>query len=356
MSEAARTHADLDTPALWVDMDSLEQNITKLARHFAKVQLQWRPHIKGIRVPAIAHKAVAAGAIGVTCATIREAEAMAESGVKDILIANQMVGARKTSRLARLRQQADVKVIVDSAENVCELNAAAIQQKLRIGVLVDVNTGMNRTGLRPGPAVVQLAKAVDRSAGLSFFGLMAWEGHALAHDDPAERERATTQAINQLLAMAAECRAAGLEARIVSGGGSGTYKTSSSIKGMTEIQAGGAIFSDVRYQGWGVDTEPCLFVKTIISSRPAPDRIVIDAGFKALPIWHAQPRGIGLPAIKSHVCSAEHGNITLERPDARVKVGDALDFLVGYTDSTTHLHRRLYGMRQGMVEVEWDLL
>ncbi len=356
MSQAARTKADLDTPALWVDLDTLEANITRLARHFDSARVQWRPHIKGIRVPAIAHKAIAAGAIGVTCATIREAEAMAASGVNDILIANEMVGARKIARLAQLCQQANVKVIVDNADNVRELNAAAIQQKLRIGILIDVNTGMNRTGLMPGPAVVQLAKAVDCSEGLRFFGLMTWEGHTLVIDDPAERQRATTGAIQQLLAMAEACRAAGLEARIVSGGGSGTYQTTASIKGMTEIQAGGAIFCDVLYQRWEVATKPCLFVKTIVSSRPAPDRIIIDAGFKTLPIWHAQPRGIGLPAVKSHQSSAEHGIITLEGPDERIKVGDALDFIVGYTDCTTILHRKLYGMRRGMVEVEWDVL
>ena len=356
MSEAGKTKADLDTPALWVDLDTLERNIADLAGHFAAAGVQWRPHMKGIRVPAIARKAIAAGAIGVTCATIREAEAMADSGVGDILIANQMVGQRKISRLTRLCQRADVKVIVDNADNVRELDAAARSLGLRIGVLIDVDCGMNRTGLLPGPPVLELAHAVDRSDGLLFLGLMAWEGHTLALADPDERARATRDAIARLVAMAEACRVAGLQAPIVSGGGSGTYKTTPFIKGMTEIQAGGAIFCDVIYQRWGVETTPCLFVQTIVSSRPAPDRIVVDAGFKTLPIWHAQPRGIGLPAVKNHASSAEHGVITLERADTRIKVGDLLDFIVGYTDSAIILHRKLYGIRQGVVEVEWDLI
>ncbi|MYD10379.1 MAG: DSD1 family PLP-dependent enzyme [Chloroflexi bacterium] len=356
MSEAGRTKADLDTPALWVDLDTLERNIAELARHFAAAGVQWRPHMKGIRVPAIARKAIAAGAIGVTCATMREAEAMADGGVGDILIANQMVGQRKISRLTRLCQRADVKVIVDNADNVRELDAAARCHGLRIGVLIDVDCGMNRTGLLPGPPVLELAHAVERSDGLRFLGLMAWEGHTLALADPDERVLATRDAIARLVAMAEACRAAGLQAPIVSGGGSGTYKTTPFIKGMTEIQAGGAIFCDVIYQRWGVETTPCLFVQTIVSSRPAPDRIVVDAGFKTLPIWHAQPRGIGLPAVKSHASSAEHGVITLERADTRIKVGDLLDFIVGYTDSAIILHRKLYGIRQGVVEVEWDLI
>ena len=356
MSEAGRPKADLDTPALWVDLDTLERNIAELARHFAAAKVQWRPHIKGIRAPAIARKAIKAGAIGVTCATIREAEAMAECGVSDILIANEMTGERKISRLAKLCRLADVKVIVDNLDNVRALNAAACERSLRIGVLIDVDCGMNRTGLLPGPAVPALARAVDQSVGLRFLGLMTWEGQTLAIADAEARARATRGAIAQLVAMAEACRAAGLEVSLVSGGGSGTYKTTPFIEGMTEIQAGGAIFCDVIYQSWGVETTPCLFVQTIVSSRPAPDRIVIDAGFKALPVWHAQPRGIGLPAVKSHVSSAEHGIITLEEPDERIKVGDLLDFIVGYTDSTSILHRKLYGVRGGLVELVWDLL
>ncbi len=356
MSETGRLVDDLDTPALWVDLDILERNIAELAQHFRSAGVQWRPHIKGIRVPAIAQKAVNAGAIGVTCATIREAELMAASGIKDCLIANEIVGERKISRLAQLRRRADVKVIVDNADNVRDLRAAADEQDLCFGILIDINTGMNRTGLTPGPAVVELAKAIDESEGLRFLGLMSWEGHTLAIANPEERARATAGAIKQLLAMANDCRAAGLEVAIVSGGGSGTYKTTPFIEGMTEIQAGGAVFCDVIYQSWGVETTPCLFVKTIVSSRPAPDRIVIDAGFKTLPVWHAQPRGINLEAVKSHITSAEHGILSLERANERVKVGDLLDFVVGYTDSTIILHRKLYGIRQGRVEVVWDVL
>ena len=356
MREAGRTRADLDTPALWVDLDTMERNIAELARHFAAAQVQWRPHIKGIRVPAIAHKAIAAGAIGVTCATIREAEAMAESGVSDILIANEIVGKRKISRLAQLCRRADVKVIIDNVDNVRALSAAACRHGVRIGVLIDINTGMNRTGLRPGFAVVELAQAVNQCEGLRFLGLMTWEGHTLALADPEARAQAATGAIKQLVAMAEACRAAGLEVPIVSGGGSGTYKTTPFIKGMTEIQAGGAIFCDVIYRSWGVETTPCLFVRTIVSSRPAPDRIVIDAGFKTLPVWHAQPSCAKLEAVMSHVTSAEHGIITLERADERVKVGDLLDFIVGYTDSTIILHRKLYGIRRGLVEAELDVI
>ncbi len=356
MSEVARARTDLDTPALWVDMDTLERNIADLAQHFARAKVQWRPHMKGVRVPAIAHKAIAAGAIGVTCATIREAEAMANSGVKDILIANEMVGERKIRRLTQLCRLADAKVIVDNVKNVRELSRAACDSNAQVGVLIDVNTGMNRTGVLPGPKALEIAEAVDRSEGLSLKGIMSWEGHALSLEGDEQRKRETARAIGQLIEMAECCRSAGLEISIVSGGGGGTYKTTPFIKGMTEIQAGGAIFCDVIYQSWGVETTPCLFVQTIVSSRPAPDRIIVDAGFKSLPIWHAQPRSVSLNGVKSHVASAEHGIIQLDQANDAIKVGDLLDFIVGYTDCTIILHRKLYGIRDGMVEVVWDVL
>ena len=212
MSEVGRAKADLDTPALWVDLDTLDRNIADLARHFAAANVNWRPHMKGVRVPAIAHQAIAAGAIGVTCATIREAEAMALSGVNDILIANEMVGERKISRLVQLCRLADAKVIVDSAENVRELSAAASQSDVQIGILIDVNTGMNRTGLLPGPEVIKLAQLVERSEGLRLFGVMSWEGHALGLGGAEQRQREIERAIGQLVTVAESCRTAGLEA------------------------------------------------------------------------------------------------------------------------------------------------
>ncbi len=356
MSEIGSAKTELDTPALWVDLDLLEQNIVDLARHFSAAGVDWRPHMKGVRVPAIAHLALSAGAIGVTCATIREAEAMANAGIRDILIANELVGERKIARLTQLCRHADAKVIVDGEANVHQLQKAAADGKVEIGILIDVDTGMQRTGLVPGQAVIDLAKMVEQCPNLRLAGLMAWEGHALAYNNPAEKERETLAAVSKLTDLAKRCRQAGLDLPIVSGGGSGTYKTTPYVEGMTEIQAGGAIFSDVAYQGWGVDTQPCLFVQTIVSSRPTADRIVIDAGFKTLPVWHVQPRAIGLEGVTSHVTSAEHGIITVDSPNDGVKAGDLLDFVVGYTDCTLFLHRKLYGIRRGLVETVWDII
>ncbi|MDQ7027084.1 MAG: alanine racemase [Anaerolineae bacterium] len=356
MSEIGLAKEQLDTPTLWVDLDIMENNIATLAQHFEAANVQWRPHMKGVRIPGIAHKALMAGAIGVTCSTIKEAEVMAKAGITNILIANQVVGSRKLTRLVNLCKYADIKVIVDNEANVAELSAAVCARGVEVGVLIDMDTGMQRTGLLAGDAVVNLSQLVHETSGLNFLGMMAWEGHTLGHNDPEIKRQEIIKSVAQLTEMADRCRAAGLPVSIVSGGGSGTYKVTPFVKGMTEIQAGGAIFSDVAYQSWDVETTPSLFVQTIVSSRPAPDRIIFDAGFKTMPTWHAQPRAIGIEGVKSHIASAEHGIISLDKANNSVKVGDIFDFMVGYTDSTLFLYDKLYGIRDGVVEVVWDIL
>lgn len=356
MSEVGLPKEQLDTPVLWVDLDIMEHNILTLATHFANAGVQWRPHMKGVKIPAIAHKALAAGAIGVTCAKLSEAEVMAAAGIADILIANQIVGSRKIQRLVHLANHTDVKIAVDSADNVRELGQAACRKGVEIGVLIDVDTGMHRTGVMPGEAVLALAQQVDETAGLRFLGLMAWEGHTLAFSEAEEKGREIVRSMAHLDFSVNLCREAGLPVSIVSGGGSGTYKVTPFLQPMTEIQAGGAIFCDVAYENWGVETTQCLFVRSIVTSRPASDRVILDAGFKTLPTWHSQPHPIGLDGIKSYSTSAEHGVITLQVPNSSAKVGDTFDIVVGYTDATLFLHDHLYGLRDDMVEVVWDIV
>ncbi len=143
---------------------------------------------------------------------------------------------------------------------------------------------------------------------------------------------------------------------IVSGGGSGDYLLSPRLGVLTEVQAGGAIFCDATYLAYGAGTKPSLFVRTMVTSRPTPTRVIFDAGFKALPAWARSPfASAGLPETAPYKPSAEHGTLTLERPDTKIKPGDAFDFVVSYGDSTVFLHDRLYGVRNGRVEVIWDI-
>ncbi|HYM70613.1 MAG TPA: DSD1 family PLP-dependent enzyme [bacterium] len=352
-----RPKTDLDTPALLVDLPTMERNLDRMARYMREAGVGWRPHTKALKTPALAHMLLRAGAHGVTCAKLGEAEVMAAGGIRDILVANQIVGDQKIARLVNLLPHADVIVAVDSEVNVRALDAAARQKGVRLRVLIEVNTGMNRAGVEPGDAVVRLARTVHGCEGLRFAGVMGWEAHAIRITDPAEKRRAIEQAVGLLVDSAERCRRADLPVDIVSCGGTGTYMVTARVPGITEIQAGGGIFGDVLYRTrMGVDHEYALTVLATVTSRPTPTRVICDAGKKTMSSDAASPEPIGLPHVTSVALSAEHAKLELSEPDASLKIGDKIEFVVGYSDTTVCLHDELYGVRDGRVEIVWPLL
>lgn len=345
----------LDTPALLINLDAFEANIKTMAADIKARGAHWRPHSKANKCPAIVQKQIAAGAIGVTCAKLGEAEVMAAAGIKDILIANQIVGPIKARRLAALAGQADPIVAVDSLENVCELDAAARAHGTRPRIVIEVNIGMNRCGADPGPAVLALAKAITAAEGLRFAGLMAWEGHVLSIKDGGERSSEIKKACNVLVGEANALRAAGYPVEIVSAGGTGTYLTSSGVEGITEIEAGGGIWGDAWYLELGANVKPALSLLTQVVSRPTPTRLIVDAGRKTIDPSLSSPRLDGVDLAKPGAFSAEHGIFELASPSPTPKVGDRLTFSIGYSDQCNHLHENFYGIRNGVVECIWPI-
>jgi D-serine deaminase-like pyridoxal phosphate-dependent protein len=356
-SYVGRPKADLDTPALVVDLDQLEANIARIAAATRAAGVAWRPHFKGIKIPAISHKAIAAGAIGITCAKLGEAEVAAAAGIRDILIANQIVGAPKIERLARLRRSADVMCAVDDAGNVAALGAAAMRAGAALRVLIEVDIGMHRAGVLPGAPVVALAKTIAATPGLVFAGVMGWEAQAVGIADAAEKQRVVKAAIAELVGSAQACAAAGLPCAIVSCGGTGTIKYTMHEPGVTEIQAGGGMFSDMRYTtSMHADLTPALTVLAGVTSRPTPTRIICDAGRKTYSADGVNPKPLGIGSVARMGFSAEHTTIELDAPSATPGIADKIEFIVGYGDTTVHLHDVLYGVRGGIVEVEWPVL
>jgi len=350
---------ELDTPALLVDLDAMDRNIGAIAAAMAERGVTWRPHAKGHKSPAIAHRQLAAGAIGITCAKLGEAEVMAAAGIRDILVANQIVGPIKTRRLAALcaSGQADVIVAVDSVDNVRELDTAARERTpaASIRVVIEVDTGMERSGVGSIEDAVALAQEVAESPGLRFVGVMGWEGHTLAVADPAERRRAIEAAVTVLTESAAACRDAGLPVEIVSCGGSGTYPTTVGLPGVTEVQAGGATFGDGLYRDLGAAVEPALTLLTQVTSRPTPERVILDAGRKALDPTARPGVPRGVPITGPMRCSAEHGILQLEKPSDTPRVGDRIELDIGYSDQVVHLHEALYAIRSGQIEAIWPV-
>jgi D-serine deaminase-like pyridoxal phosphate-dependent protein len=197
---------------------------------------------------------------------------------------------------------------------------------------------------------------VSRLDGVALGGLWAWEGHTPTIADQDAKEKAVAEAVGRLTASATLCRAAGIPVPVVSCGGTGTYWITARLPGVTEIQAGGGIFGDRRYHTeYNVPHDYALTVWTTVTSRPTPGRIVCDAGWKALARYPTLPAPVHLPAHRSLSLSAEHATIELEAPSATPRLGQRVQFLVGYSDSTVFLHDRIHAVREGVVEATWDL-
>jgi D-serine deaminase-like pyridoxal phosphate-dependent protein len=358
--ELGLNYRDLDTPALLVDLAAVENNIRKMSAYCQAAGVRLRPHAKIYKAtPVFAWMQLRAGAIGITVSKLSEAEVLAAGGIQDILIANQVVGARKIRRLANLAAYTHLIVAVDSLENVQELSRAAQAKGIEIGVLVEVNIGNDRCGTEPFGPSLELAKQVCDSTGLAFRGLMGYDGHLAFCEDFAEREQKSREAYQVLVATCDFIQEAGIPVEIVSGGGSGTYKPASSVPGMTELQAGTYIFSDTTYRDSGLGEFECaLTVLATIISRPdrlgAEDLAILDVGRKGISLTYGFPE-VKSPAGTIFSMPQEHSRLKLAEPDHSSRVGDTVELWVKDANCTLNLYDKVYGIRDGIVEAVWDI-
>lgn len=342
------TKRDLETPALLVDLPRMESNLEKMAAFFRSVPAKLRPHFKNHKCPALATRQLAAGAIGMTCATVKEAECLVHHGVGSVLLANEITDSGKMHRLAELSRRADLIVCVDNEKVVHELARVAANHQTQLSVLVDVDVGAHRCGVPPGEPAVCLAKSAVQS-GLRWRGLMGYEGGGVRKLPSPEREKAAAAAMRALVDTAASLRQQGLSAEILSGGGTGTYSVSGRFPGVTEIQAGSYLLMDTDYRKCCTDFDLTLTVLTSVVSKTQGERIVVDAGLKSLSSEHGIPAVKDLPGLFLRKLTAEHGIIDLKDPGTRVEVGDKIEIWVHYSDATVNLHDRIWGIRDGQV-------
>ncbi len=349
---------ELDTPALLIDLDIMESNIQKMANYFSKVNTELRPHVKTHKTPIIAHKQIAAGAIGITCAKLGEAEAIVHSGIRDVLIANQIVGKHKIARLINLAKHSDIMVAVDNVENVHTISKAASEKGVTIRVLVEVNIGMDRCGVEPGHETLSLVHIVQDSQNLKFEGLMGYEGHTVAKPDRTERENATKSAMQRLIDTKHLLEKDGINVSIMSGGGTGTFDITGSIPEMTEVQAGSYVFMDTTYrnvEGIGDRFDCALTVLATVVSRPEKKRIIVDTGLKVLTKEFGIPQPIGLQGVEMIGLSEEHGKMLVSNENISLKPSDKLEILPTHCCTNVNLHDRFFGIRNEIVETVWEI-
>ena len=344
----------IDTPSLVIDLDALDRNIKRMADFFAAVPANLRPHSKTHKTPIIAKKQIEAGARGITCAKVGEAEVMVQGGIDDILIANEVVGATKIARLVGLARHAKMTVAVDDARNVADLSEAARAAGAILGVLVEVNVGMDRCGVEPGEPALALARRVLESPGLQLRGLMGYEGHTVTIPDRAQREAAARAAMKLLVDTRDLLVSRDVPVEVVSSGGTGTYDITGRYPGVTEVEAGSYATMDGDYARLGLPFENALTLLATVISRPSSDRAILDFGLKSATPDHGvpQPKDRSLGEITR--LSEEHARLDL-KPGANPRPGDKIEVIPGHGCTTINLHDRFYGVRDGRVETVWEI-
>jgi D-serine deaminase-like pyridoxal phosphate-dependent protein len=358
------TRDEIPTPALLLDLDRFERNLARMAAHVRAHGKQLRPHAKTHRCPEIARRQIAAGALGVACAKLGEAEVMAAAGVRGLLITTEIVTPPAIARLLRLVAAApDTMVVVDNPQNVADLGRAAAEGGRTVDVLVDIDVGGRRTGAQPGEPALALARQVAAQRSLRLRGLQGYAGHCAHVMGWAERREASLQAMAPLMQTRAALEKAGLPVEIVAGGSTGTHDIDVELAGLTELQSGSYCVMDLDYRRIGGQAGPALtsfemaltVVATVVSV-PTGDRAMVDAGLKAFSTDKPfPPESVERPGVEYGFAGDEHGRLTITDPTRSPRLGERIEFFPPHCDPTINLYDRIHAMRGDKVEAVWDI-
>jgi len=341
---------EVDTPALVLDLDAFETNLRRLAEAVPR-RVRVRAHAKTHKCPEIGRRQVAAGAVGVCCQKVSEAEAMVEGGIGDVLVSNEVVGAGKLARLG---------VCVDDPGNVRDLDAAMRRAGARIDVYIELEVGMGRCGVAPGEPAVALARAIAACPNLRFAGIHAYHGRAQHIRSMEERRAVILESSLQVGNTRMQLTTAGIDCPIVTGAGSGTFMFEVELGAWDEIQPGSYVFMDADYarNEWAPPMprfEHALFVLATVMSRPGPGVAIVDAGLKASSVDSGMPGVWQRPGLAYTRASDEHGWVESSEGTASPALGDKLLLVPGHCDPTVNLYDWYVCVREGVVEALWPI-
>ena len=354
--------AEIETPALVVDLDAFERNLSKMAEFARSAGVRLRPHAKTHKSPAVALRQIAHGAVGQCVQKVGEAEALVRGGVRDILVSNQVVGDRKLRRLAALAAEAKVALCFDAPEQVDAAARAARDFGVELGGLVEIDVGAERCGVEPGRDAATLARRIADATGLSFRGLQAYHGRAQHMATYQERAQAIASAVDFVRETLDALAAENLTCEIIGGAGTGTFAFEAASGVYNELQVGSYVFMDTDYARIGgrdggrySEFEHSLFVLATVMSAPTPDRAIVDAGLKSYsaekgPPWVHRRQDVEVVAV-----SDEHGKLRLGPSAERLRLGDRVWLIPGHCDPTVNLHDWYVGVRRGRVEALWPI-
>jgi D-serine deaminase-like pyridoxal phosphate-dependent protein len=345
---------EVDTPALVLDLDAFERNLAALKSAVGK-RVRVRPHAKCHKSADIAKRQIADGAVGVCCQKLSEAETLADAGIKDILISNEVVGAAKLPRLADLARRIRLGLCVDNLENL----RAIAQTGAKLDVYVEIEVGMGRCGIAPGEPAAALAREIVRSPNLRFAGLQAYHGRAQHLRTTEERRAVIADASRKVFETKTLLEKAKLPCPVVTGAGSGTFMFEVESGAWDEIQPGSYVFMDADYakNEWSAPLprfEHALFVLTTVMSRPAPGLAIVDAGLKASSVDSGMPGIWQRPGLAYTKASDEHGWVTISAQEQAI-LGGKLLLVPGHCDPTVNLYDWYVCVRSGIVAELWPI-
>lgn len=341
-----KTIHDLETPSVLIDLDILQRNLEAMQQRCDDLKIQFRPHIKTHKIPAIAKMQLATGAVGIACQKVSEAEVFVDAGITDIQIPYNIVGERKTARLAELAKRAKVTVTVDSIPVIDGIATAAKNAGVTIHMLVELVALNNRTGTTPENAVELTRHILSHGDSLHFAGVMIYPA------DAAIRPR-----LQKTLALLKE---AGIAVENVSGGGRGAIRESHLIPELTEMRVGTYVFWDwgTVKLGWTTLDDCAMKIRTTVVSANEPTRVIIDSGSKTLnyeTVDGCFGYIVEYPDARLYNLNEEHGFVDFTAYDTMPQVGEIWHIIPVHTCVVTNLHNRLYGVRGETVEHVWDV-
>ena len=345
---------DLDTPTLLLDRAASDRNLAKMAQFFADRKSKLRPHFKNHKCVTLAKRQLAAGnAVGITCAKLGEAEILADHGVTNLLIANQVVGAVKVLRLAELARRARVAVAVDHIDQVEAISRAAVAVGSTVHLLVEVDIGMGRCGLPPGESVVELAKQIGKFPGVQLDGIQAYEGHLVNVIDRDQRRSQSQAAMQMAIDTRRLLEKSGFPVTCLSGCSSATYDSTGAMDGVDEIQAGSYATMDRQYFRLAPEFEIAMSLLVRVISRPTADKAVLDVGVKGAGGEFGVPGIKDYPDVVVPFFLAEEHVVVNNSPNW--SIGQPLHLIPSHACTTCNLHREFVVHENGRVVDVWPI-
>ena len=353
--------SQLDTPVLLVDEAPFLRNMQRMQDMAVSAGIAYRPHAKAHKSAEIAKMQLDAGACGVCCAKLGEAEVLVSHEIKDILITTPVIGISKLTRMMQIANKARISVVVDNLDNVAEMAAVAQTCGVKPDIVIEVDVGQGRCGVAPGEATLDLVREVVATEWLNFKGLQGYQGSIQMLVPFTERDAAARKAVFMLTKTADMIRKSGIRVDYLTGGGSGTTVTDATVKGLTELQPGGYLFMDSRYRevewddGNSIPFEQSLTLLTSVISLPEPNRCILDMGLKAISSDGGPPSPQNLPEARFKFAGEEHSELSFGNNNCPLKLGDKVSFIPTHCDTTVNLYDRFIAFSGDEVVDVWNI-